>query len=72
MARRDEGIYRDCRNRIGLHTLCDLSARRVIPAQRQPDTARAYPCGDLRVVVFICTVYFRNLADNLWLRSTNN
>jgi hypothetical protein len=42
VARRDEDIYGCHRNRAGFHTLCDLSARRVTPALRQPDTARAY------------------------------
>jgi hypothetical protein len=42
MARRNEDIYRCYRNRAGFHTICCFSARRVIPAPRQPDTARAY------------------------------
>ena len=41
VARRNEDIYCCCRNRDGFHTLCGLSTRRVIPARRQPDTARA-------------------------------
>ena len=41
MAWRDEALYCCCCHRDGFHTLRHLSARRVTPAPRQPDTARA-------------------------------
>ena len=38
-----EALYCCCGYRDGLHTLCDLSNRRMITARWQPDTARAAP-----------------------------
>ena len=38
------------------YTLCDLSARRVIPARRSPTLPVHTPCGGLRVAVFILTI----------------